>query len=92
MPRKTIQERAFSRYRNNVRECRLRALVATQEELARRTGIPRSTISALEANRLFLSSAYALLIAEAIACRLDDLYDHRNPAADAPEENEIRSI
>ena len=57
---------------------RLRAMVAKQEDLARMTGISRSTISALEDNRLFLSSPYALLIAEALRCRLDDLYDRQN--------------
>lgn len=60
-----------NRYRNRVRRWRLRALVPTQRELARLTGINRSTISALENNRRFLSSQYALLIAEALGCRLD---------------------
>ena len=41
------------------------------------TGISRSTISALENNRLFLSSHYALLIAEALKCSLNDLYEER---------------
>ncbi len=50
-------------------------MVPKQEALALRTGIPRSTISALENNRLFLSSQYALLIAEALDCSLDNLYE-----------------
>jgi DNA-binding XRE family transcriptional regulator len=63
------------KYRNRVKECRLRAMVGKQEELSRLTGINRSTISALENNRLFLSSHYALLIAEALKCKLDDLFE-----------------
>lgn len=64
-----------SRYRNQVRQCRLRALVPTQRELARMTGINRSTINALEKQRLFLSSYYALIIAEALECKVDDLFE-----------------
>jgi len=52
-------------------------MVAKQGDLALMTGISRSTISALENNRLFLSSAYALIIAEALGCSLDDLYEKR---------------
>lgn len=65
-------------YRNRVRECRLRAMIAKQEDLAEMTGISRSTINALENNRLFLSSTYALLITEALDCKLDELYERRN--------------
>jgi DNA-binding XRE family transcriptional regulator len=78
MTKRGLLGRVAKRYRNRVRECRLRAMVAKQEDLARMTGISRSTISALENNRLFLSSPYALLIAEALRCRLDDLYDRQN--------------
>jgi len=74
MPERKLVRKAANRYRNRVRRCRLRALVRTQRDLARLTGISRSTISALENNRRFLSSQYALLIAEALGCRLDDLY------------------
>ena len=70
-----------SRYRNRVRQCRFQAMVATQEDLSRLTGINRSTISALENNRLFLSSQYALLIAEALGCKLDNLFEKRDVAA-----------
>lgn len=71
-------ERVLERYRNGVRDARMRALVRTQHELAMRTGIPRSTISALECDRLFLSSAYALLIAEALDCEVGDLFVKRH--------------
>jgi transcriptional regulator with XRE-family HTH domain len=55
-------------------------MIAKQEVLARRTGIPRSTISALENNRLFLSAPYALLIREELGCTLDDLYETITPS------------
>ena len=72
---RSVVSETVSRYRNRVRQCRLRALVAKQEDLARITGINRTTINALENNRLFLSSPYALIIAEALGCSLDDLYE-----------------
>jgi len=77
MGKRKLMARVSRQYRNRVRECRLRAMVATQEELASLTGIPRTTVSALENNRLFLSSGYALLIAQALGCKLDDLYEER---------------
>lgn len=63
------------RHRNRLRQCRLRALVATQQELARLTGVDRTTISAIENNRLFLSSPHALVFRDALGCSLDDLYE-----------------
>jgi DNA-binding XRE family transcriptional regulator len=50
-------------------------MIPKQDTLARMTGISRTTINALERNRLFLSSHYALLIAEALNCPLGDLYE-----------------
>jgi DNA-binding XRE family transcriptional regulator len=52
--------------------------MAKQEDLAKLTGISRSTINALENNRLFLSSPYALLIAEALGCGIGELYEKLN--------------
>jgi DNA-binding XRE family transcriptional regulator len=75
MTKRTLVAKITRQYRNRVKECRLRSMIPKQEDLARMTGISRSTISALENNRLFFSSHYALLIAEALRCRLDDLYD-----------------
>ena len=77
MAKKRLITNVRSRYRNRVRERRLMATVATQDELARMTRIGRTTISALENNRLFLSSPYALIIAEALGCTLDDLFEKR---------------
>jgi len=78
MTKRKLLSKAARQYRNRVRDCRLRALIAKQEDLADRTGISRTTINALENNRLFLSSAYALLIAEVLGCKLDDLYEKRD--------------
>ena len=78
MSKRKILNKVANQYRNRVRDCRLRAMIPKQEDLATMTGISRSTINALENNRLFLSSPYALLIAEALNCRLNDLYEKRN--------------
>ena len=77
MPKRNLLTKVAKQYRNRVRECRLRAMVAKQQDLAEMTGISRSTINALENNRLFLSSPYALVIAEALECSLDELYEKR---------------
>lgn len=85
MAKRKLLSKAARQYRNRVRDCRLKALVA---DLANMTGISRSTINALENNRLFLSSPYALLISEALGCSLDDLYEKRNakpPAHPLPD-------
>ena len=58
-------------------------MIATQEELAKLTGIDRTTISAIENNRLFLSSPYALIFKKVLGCFLDDLYE----LVDTKEEN-----
>lgn len=78
MPKRKILMKVAKQYRNRVRESRLHATIAKQEDLAKMTGISRSTINALENNRLFLSSPYALLIAEALGCKLDELYEKQN--------------
>lgn len=72
------------RYRNRLRQCRLRGLIISEAELARRTGIERTTVSALENNRRFLCIEHALLIKEILGCSLDDLYEQ----ADLHQERE----
>ena len=62
-------------YRNNLRRCRLEALIVSQAKLARLTGICRTTICALENNRIPLSIQHALLIKRVLCCSLDDLYE-----------------
>ena len=70
-----ILAQAKRKFRNRLRKCRLRAMIATQEELAKLTGIDRTTMSAIENNRLFLSSSYALIFKEVLGCSLDDLFE-----------------
>ena len=62
-------------YRNNLRRCRLEALIVSQAKLARLTGICRTTICALENNLIPFSIQHALLIKRALCCSLDDLYE-----------------
>jgi DNA-binding XRE family transcriptional regulator len=78
MSTRKLLRKVNHQYHNRLRECRLKALVAKQEDLAKMTGISRSTISALENNRLFLSSQYALRIAEVLHCTLDNLYERKD--------------
>lgn len=73
--RRKLLKKVAQQYRNRVRACRLRAMIPKQETLASMTGISRSTINAIENNRLFLSAPYALLIAQALRCKVDDLYE-----------------
>lgn len=88
MSKRKLLVKVAKQYHNRVRECRLRAMVAKQEDLSKMTGISRSTINALENNRLFLSSSYALLIAEALGCKLDELYAKRNAKGSLPAREE----
>lgn len=62
-------------YRNKVRELRLKALIPSQAELARRSGICRTTICALENNRTALSIQYAFRLKKILGCSLDELYE-----------------
>ena len=64
--------------RNRVREFRLRALIENQSDLAKITGIHASVINAIENGRRPLSAQYAIRIANAVGCTLDQLYgrDH----------------
>jgi DNA-binding XRE family transcriptional regulator len=78
MAKRKLLSKITAEYRNRVRECRLKALIPKQEVLSKKTGIPRSTINALENNKLFLSSQYALIIRDVLGCSLDDLYEKKN--------------
>jgi molybdate-binding protein/transcriptional regulator with XRE-family HTH domain len=58
---------------NTVRSERTRRGLS-QEELARRAGISRAGISAIETGRLVPSAAAALALAAAFGCRVEDLF------------------
>ncbi len=59
--------------RNNVKALRM-ARGWSQAELARRAGISRAAVSAIEIERLVPSVAAALSLAEAFGCRVDALF------------------
>lgn len=62
--------------RNRVRERRLE-LHLTQRELARRTGLSRQTLSAIERNDGYSPVARVMAtIAEALDCSIGDLFWH----------------
>ena len=58
---------------NFVRDGRLRR-GWSQDELARRSGLSRAGVSAIETNRLVPSTAAALALASAFGCRVEDLF------------------
>ena len=85
-----IRSEVRCRYRNRLRQCRLRGLIISEAELARRTGIERTILSALENNRRFLGIEHALLIKEVVGCSLDDLYEPVPPCEKAAVPGERR--
>jgi len=90
--KRLIRSEVHARYCNRLRACRLRGLIISEAELARRTGIERTTISALENNRRFLSIEQALLIREVLGCSLDDLYEPVLPPKSAVLAGEVGSV
>ncbi len=58
---------------NRVKETRI-ARGWSQDELAARSGVSRSGISAIEIQRLVPSAAAALALAQAFGCRVEDLF------------------
>ena len=65
---------AKSPFTNHVRRLRFEHDEMTQEELARRVGVTRQTIIALEANRYVPSLALAWRIAAAFGVRIEDAF------------------
>jgi molybdate-binding protein/DNA-binding XRE family transcriptional regulator len=55
----------------------------SQEELARRSGIARASVSAIEGQRLVPSVAAALALAAAFQCRVEDLFGAAEPETQA---------
>src|SRR6516225_5641538 len=54
----------------------------SQLELARRAGISRAAVSAIEINRLVPSVAAALGLAQSLGCSVEDLFGVRRPQAE----------
>jgi molybdate-binding protein/transcriptional regulator with XRE-family HTH domain len=57
----------------------------SQEDLARRSGLSRAGVSAIETGRLVPSAAAALALAAAFGCRVEDLFRLRQRGPEAPE-------
>ncbi len=58
---------------NSIRE-RRRALGISQEELARRCGVSRQTVNAIENNKYDPTLSLAFRLAQALACTVDRLF------------------
>lgn len=56
----------------------------SQDELARRSGLSRAGVSAIETGRLIPSTAAALVLALALECRVEELFRLRGPAVEEP--------
>src|SRR4029077_7301835 len=56
----------------------------SQEELARRSGLSRTGIGAIETGRIIPSAAAALTLAAALGCRVEDLFHLRRPEPQEP--------
>jgi molybdate-binding protein/DNA-binding XRE family transcriptional regulator len=67
---------------NQIREHRL-GRGWSQEELARRSGLSRAGVSAIEMNRLVPSAAAALALARSLECRVEDLFRLPGTGAEA---------
>src|SRR5436190_15155020 len=57
----------------------------SQDDLARRAGLSRAGISAIETGRLIPSAAAALALAAALECRVEDLFRLRPPEPREPQ-------
>ena len=64
-------------YGNKVRTLRLRAEIATQKELAERTGISPTIISDLERGRREMNPTWAMRIAEAVGTSWETLLEDK---------------
>jgi molybdate-binding protein/transcriptional regulator with XRE-family HTH domain len=56
----------------------------SQDDVARRSGLSRAGVSAIETGRLIPSAAAALALAEAFGCRVEDLFRIRRRGSEAP--------
>src|SRR5436190_23933850 len=62
-----------SRFRNGLRELRVKAGVQ-QRELADRVGVSRQTLSSLESGETVPATSIALDLARALGCRVEDIF------------------
>jgi len=79
-----------SEIRNNIRRLRFDHGEMTQQELARRTGVTRQTIIAIEAGKYSPSLKLAFRIARVFGADVEDVFQYEAPGdrsgrKDAPE-------
>ncbi len=72
------------RFENEIRQRRT-SRGWSQEQLAHRSGLSRAGISAIETGRLIPSAAAALALAEALECRVEDLFRLRRSEPAEPQ-------
>lgn len=68
---------------NNIRKLRFFANEMTQQELAKKTGVSRQTINAIESGKYFPSLDLAFLIADAFGVGINEVFIYQKE-----EENE----
>lgn len=73
----SVSDEIKRNYENRVLQMRLKAGYKTQKALAKRAGISPTTLCDIESNRRFLSSAYALQLAEVLNCKIDELFSKK---------------
>lgn len=71
---------------NNIRKLRFHNNEMTQQELAKKTGVSRQTIVAVENNKYSPSLELAFKIALVLGVKLEDVFEYRN--IEKSEENE----
>jgi len=72
-------------FTNRVLELRLAAGYKRQKDFAADVGIAPSIVCDIESNGKFLSSVYALRIADVLGCRLDDLFQRKTRKTPVPD-------
>ena len=70
-------------FENHLRDQRIQ-IGWSQEELARRSGLSRAGISAVETGRIIPSAAAAPALAASLQCRVEDLFNLRRPESREP--------
>ena len=70
---------------NHLRRLRFEHGEMTQDALARKTGITRQTIVALEASQYAPSLELAMRLADVFGCRVDELFFWRNGSPPPPK-------
>lgn len=77
----SVSDEIRRNYENTVLLLRLKAGYKTQKALASRIGFSPSILCEIESNQRFLSSVYALRIAEVLGCTVDDLFTKKPTSA-----------